>query len=123
MIAILLVIALTLPSNLVPEGRNSVDLIELNHNYDRNGCPVFDQVILWDLDPASGKYHVRAWVLCEPYPVMINGVWVFRHQGACVRSRMYRESWTQFDPERADQRFLHESERIKLNDRTTIRKP
>ena len=42
-----------------------VDLIELNHFYDRQGKHVYDQVIFYERHPGNGKYHVRAWCLVE----------------------------------------------------------
>ncbi len=43
----------------------SVDLIELNHFYDRQGRHVYDQVIFYERLASTGQYRVRAWCLVE----------------------------------------------------------
>jgi hypothetical protein len=98
------------------------DLLELNHHYDRNGCHVYDQLIVWRQNPATFRYEVASWTLCDvqtKYPVRsASGVyrvtWLDSGKPREVVSRQYRESWTQTDPERDDQRRVHPDDRIRL---------
>jgi len=63
-----------------PPLSQSVDLIELNHKYAKEGKHTFSQVIFYERVPATGKYRVRDWVLVETQesldriPVLRNGV-------------------------------------------------
>jgi hypothetical protein len=99
-----------------------VDMIEINHFYDCRGCHVYDQVIFWRQNPATLRYQVASWILCDEqtkYPVrladgLIHCRWQDGKQLRDVRSRMVRESWTQTDPERQDQRKLPELDRCGL---------
>ncbi len=98
------------------------DLLELNHHYDLRGCHVYDQLIVWTRNPANGRFEVRAWTLCDvqgKYPVKsTSGVyrvtWLDSGKPREVVSRQYRESWTQTDPERVDQKRVHPDDRIRL---------
>jgi len=98
------------------------DLLELNHHYDTQGCHVYDQLIVWRQNPATFRFEVASWTLCDTqgkYPVrMPSGVyrvtWLDSGKPREVVSRQYRESWTQTDPEREDQRRLHVDDRIRL---------
>lgn len=99
-----------------------VDLIEINHHYDCRGCHVYDQVIFWRRNPATLRFQVGFWTLCDQqdkYPVRLaDGLVHCRWQDGKlfrdVRSQMLRESWTQTDPERQDQRKLLEVDRCGL---------
>ena len=98
------------------------DLLELNHHYDLRGCHVYDQLIVWHRNPATSRFEVRAWTLCDTqgkYPVRTaSGIyrvsWNDSGKPREVVSRMYRESWTQTDPEREDQKRVHPDDRIRL---------
>lgn len=105
-----------------------VDLIELNHFYDRQGKHVYDQVIFYERHPGNGKYHVRAWCLVEdreslnrrPLRDEVSNLyrvdWLDNDQQVrrSIRSRLFRESWTHTDPERTDKRQLDERMRLHL---------
>lgn len=105
-----------------------VDLIELNHFYDRQGKHVYDQVIFYERHPGNGKYHVRAWCLVEdreslnrrPVKDAVSDLyrveWLDSDQQVLrsIRSRLFRESWTHTDPERTDKRQLDERMRLHL---------
>ena len=91
-----------------------VDLIELNHNFDKNGKHTFSQVIFYERLPHNGLYRVRDWVLVDEreslcaIPVNRNGLYhsAFIKEGIfyLVRSPLFRESWTHIDPELEDGR-------------------
>ena len=119
MIALLL--ALLLFSRSPFELTDHVDLIELNHHYDACGNHSFDQLVFWEIDPATERFRVRAWKMrndVDAHPLEVNGTYQIRitNNGltTLVQSRMFRESWTQIDPEQANKRLHPEGERIEL---------
>lgn len=103
-----------------------VDLIELNHKYGENGQHVFDQVIFWERHPGSGKYRVLDWRMVEDAIYfsrrpkldqsgsMYAVTWSEGGDYFDVRSRIFRESWTQTDPEVLDKKVWPDSCRAKL---------
>lgn len=124
-LASLSIFALSL--NLASHPVENVDCIELNHFHDRAGKMVFEQVIFWDRVPETGRFHVRAWCLVDdtnvsnrPSKNELNGLYEVvlssQHQIvlAKITSRLYKESWTTFDPERYDKKCLDESNRVSL---------
>jgi hypothetical protein len=93
--------------------RDRVDVIELNHVYDREGDKLYDQLIFWDWSQLEADYQVRAWrivksptcrprrdfdrggyqvQLCEPYSLLLR----------TIVGGAFRESWTQADLEHCD---------------------
>jgi hypothetical protein len=105
-----------------------VDMIELNHFFDRNGRHIYDQIIFYERVSASGQFRVRAWCLVEdreslnrrPQWNATNNMyhvdWLDSDQSILrsIRSRLYRESWSQVDPERRDKKVLEERYRLSL---------
>lgn len=105
-----------------------VDLIELNHFYDQRGRLVYDQVIFYERAPETGRFQVRAWCLVEDreylnrrpvknYETQLYQVDWFDTDQRLLRkitSRLYRESWTQIDPERANKKIHDERSRIAM---------
>jgi hypothetical protein len=105
-----------------------VDLIELNHFHDACGRHVYDQVIFYQLAPETGKFRVRAWCLVEdresisrrpvqdPNTGWVRVEWYDDQQQILRRitSKLYRESWTQVDPERTDKAVWDERSRFSL---------
>lgn len=105
-----------------------VDLIELNHFFDQQGRLVYDQVVFYERAPETGRFQVRAWCLVEDReylnrrPVknqeteLYQVDWFDTDQRLLrkITSRLYRESWTQVDPERSDKKFHDERLRISL---------
>lgn len=105
-----------------------VDLIELNHFHDPCGRHVYDQVIFYNVAPETGKFHVRAWCLIEdreplsrrpimdPRSSIVRVEWWDDQQQLMRRlsSKLYRESWTQIDPERSDRACWDERLRLSL---------
>ncbi len=106
--------------------RESVDLIELNHFYDDLGRHTYDQVIFYEWSVEYSRYHVIAWCLVEEdqtrLPVLLPGGkevqvrWFDRDikRTREVRSKLYRETWTQSDPERENKKLLEEKYRGSL---------
>ncbi|MEQ1824528.1 MAG: hypothetical protein ABL921_01210 [Pirellula sp.] len=105
-----------------------VDLIELNHFFDHKGCHVYDQVIFYERAADTGRFQVRAWCLVEDRdalnrrPVknietqMYQVDWYDNDQKLMrkLTSRLFRESWSQIDPERANKKVHDERSRILL---------
>lgn len=105
-----------------------VDAIELSHFYDAKGRLIYDQVIFWDRTPTTGKMEVRSWCLVEdrneqtrrPIKNEQNGLYSVEYYDTDsktirkVVSRIYRESWSQSDPERENKKTFPESLRVAL---------
>ncbi len=101
----------------------TVDLIELNHFYDDLGRHAYDQVIFYEWSPDYRRFHVIAWCLVEndlsrmPTRNPKNGEYVVRWNDRdakvhrVVRSALYRETWSQVDPERVNKKLLDEKYR------------
>jgi len=117
---LVLVFAATSLVPLTPTVCDNVDAIELNHVYDGRGRLMLRQLIFWDWDERSARRHVIAWRLWKPgqptplrnaadvgYTLVFRDGKVLRR----VRARVYRETWTQFDPEIDDRRRLSEDRR------------
>ena len=108
------------------ELRERVDLIELNHNYDDLGRHKYDQIIFYEWAPDFKRYHVIAWCLVEGDERRIPMYDSHRDDHVVrwydrdarldreVRSRVFRETWSQLDPERENRRWLEEKHRISL---------
>ncbi len=114
------------PTDGNPTLRESVDLIELNHFYDDLGRHTYDQVIFYEWSVEYSRYHVIAWCLVEDdqsrLPVLLPGGrqvqvrWYDRDvkRYRDVRSPLFRETWTQTDPERENKKLLEEKYRSSL---------
>ena len=125
-------LCLIICATISPKGNYAVDeyvdLIELNHFYDQLGRPVYDQVIFYERAPETGRFQVRAWCLVEDReslnrrPVRIHETqlyqvdWFDTDQRLLrkITSRLYRESWTQIDPERVNKKIHDERSRIAM---------
>lgn len=82
------------------------DMLELNHFYDENGKLVFTQWIGWDWNDQLGTYVAQWYILKnQSHSVQFDGL-VLRcnHYGKRYKiiSKSFRETWTQYDPERFD---------------------
>ena len=128
---IALIALLSIPLNLTTH--EHVDAIELNHFFDQRGHLVYDQVIFYERNPANGRFQVRAWVLSDDSQVAHrrpekkdNGLYecfaVDSNERLTRRivSRVFRESWSQIDPEREDKKRHPESLRIELVKRKRV---
>lgn len=91
-------------STLSTDGR--CDLVEVNH-YAPDGGNGFVQVIAWDWCPQHHRWHVQQWAIVEDWERAGNVV-TFSSDGVQVEigSRLFRETWTQTDPERENQKFF-----------------
>jgi hypothetical protein len=106
-----------------------VDAIELNHFFDAKGRLVYDQVIFREWQPSTGRFHVRQWTLIDdrdpiskrPLKNEQTGIYSVEYFDADAKatrkvvSRVFKESWTQHDPEREDKKAFPESLRFALS--------
>lgn len=133
MIALLLVVILSIFERLANTAAECVDLIEMNHFYDRCGRLVFDQVIFYERAPETGRFQVRAWCMADdrehlnrrPIRNEITGRYQVdwfdsdKRLTRRISSKLFRESWTQVDPERENKKLLDERLRVSLVSRIT----
>lgn len=116
-----------------------VDMIEYNNLYDENGDALLDQIVLWNWDIHDKAYRCCDFAVvgtpppqpnkpgekkdCKPssemnYPMkMPNGSYrtIVSKLGRTrvIYSNLMRETWTQFDPEVADQEHIQRHQRVK----------
>lgn len=114
------------PANTMLKDR--VDLIEVNHFYDEQGRFVYDQIVFYDWCPRECRYQLRDWRLIKngnQIPLQdaktgeFTAVWSdFKSRNVLRKTtaRLFRESWTQYDPELVEREFLPESKRKKLRE-------
>lgn len=102
---------------------DQVDVVEVNHYYDDEGEHVFDQLIFRDWDYEANRFQVRAWRLLKspsqlPARNFQTGTYdVLWHDGDTTRrveAKVFRESWTQHDPEMRERSFLPKEQRMEL---------
>ena len=125
MIAILLLAIVATSSSCIEH----VDCIELNHFYDHRGRLVYDQVIFYEPTPATGRFQVRAWCLTDDSeslnrrPILNHSTGLYqadwydtdKRLQRTITSRLYRESWSQIDPERENKKSHDERLRVALS--------
>lgn len=103
--------------------RDQVDLIEINHFHDDHGRLVFDQIIFYDWCDEKCRFQVRAWRLLKTASQMPrrdlrgNGYIAMWHDGDITRevqAKSLRETWTQYDPEQTERKYLADTRRREL---------
>ncbi len=130
---VVLVVGVLITGGIVGQGsmnatlvRQRVDLIELNHFVDDQGREVFQQVVFYDWSSQHRRYHVRAWRIVKQPSQLPQRFWNPRkiqctwHDGGLMRQVVapsMRETWTQQDPERINQKVLPEDQRLPLWER------
>ena len=134
MCCFILVAILSVPLRFETIVSEYVDCIELNHFFDDRGRLVYDQVIFYEQTPTTGKFQVRAWCLVEdrellnrrPIKNEVTALYEVEYVDTNdrlahrIRSRLFRESWSQSDPERDDKKKHPESLRIGLAKRPIV---
>jgi hypothetical protein len=103
-----------------------VDLIELNHCHDETGRHCYDQLVFYEWSPDYRRYHVVAWCLVDQglarMPAFDHSKrlyivsWYDRESGRHreIWSPIFRETWSDSDPERANKKLLDEKYRVTL---------
>jgi hypothetical protein len=103
--------------------RESVDLMELNHFYDKHARHIFDQIIFYDWSADEARYNVRAWRLVKSANQLpqrdwstggYSAMWQDGEQVRCVYTKATRETWTQHDPELVEREYLPKERRQEL---------
>ena len=100
------------------------DVIELNHRYDEFGMHCFDQIIAWQWNDQHRRHDVAGWWLVDTttinnLPAKSGNIWKVRSKSCngdplTVIAPVYRETFTDFDPERENQRLRPEALRTGL---------
>jgi len=90
------------------------DMVEVNH-YTPEGSVGFVQLIAWDWSPEYRRWHAQQWLILVDWSrrgdvVSCNGDGIQLR----IRSRLFRETWTQHDPERQNQVLFPTNERRKV---------
>lgn len=113
------VICLVLSLNMPLDEVRHADVIELNHFFDGDGNKILDQWIIWEWQ--DGRYFVMDWCLKgkECNLRKIKGGWEFTRRMddgrlVVVEAHEYRETWTQFDPEIANRKWMRVGHRNQL---------
>lgn len=101
-----------------------VDLVEVNHFYDDQAQPVFDQVIFYEWSDEHNRFQIRAWRLVKNpsqlptrnwstggYKMIWNDGSVMRN----VQAAAMRETWTQYDPEMRERAYFPKEHRRELH--------
>lgn len=103
--------------------RQRVDLIELHHSYDEVGRHVFDQLVFYEWSHKRGTYRVIAWRMVKREaqlpkrtftPLGYRCLWQDDGVLREIWSPLFRETWSQFDPERANRKVFPEAGRPEL---------
>ena len=103
--------------------RQSVDLIELHHSYDDVGRHVFDQIVFYEWSDERQNYRVIAWRMVKRDEQLPVRTWnprgyrcIWQDEGILreVWSPLFRETWSQHDPERANRKLFPEASRPEL---------
>ena len=102
------------------------DLIELNHCHDETGRHCYDQIVFYEWSPDYRRYHVVAWCLVDQglsrMPSLDHAKqcyvvrWFDRESGRNreIWSPLFRETWSDSDPERANKKLMDEKYRVTL---------
>jgi hypothetical protein len=125
MIAALLLAALMLtpPEEQTGVVVDAVDMVEVNHFYDDHGELVFDQLIFYDWCERANRFQVRAWRLLKATAQRPQRNWngggfvIVWHDGDLLRrveAQVFRETWTQHDPEMDERSILAKEKRREL---------
>jgi hypothetical protein len=104
---------------------DSVDVIEINHYLNAAGETLLDQIIFWDFCPCRARYVVRSWrSLKSPSQIPYRAAEKFEvcwrdNRDGCVlrkvRANSVRETWTDYDPETANQEVVDRNCRRELS--------
>ena len=93
------------------QGTPRCDLVEINHYMPECGNG-FVQLIAWDWSPDYCRWHAQQWLIVRDWQ-RVGVVVIGEGDGTSVRvsARLFRETWTQHDPERENQKLFPINER------------
>lgn len=98
-----------------PVVTDHADVVEINYCYDGEANLVLSQVIFWRWNPKQNAYRVFAWRLLKtasqvPWRSSERDgyvtVWIDGETMRRVTTSAVRYTWSQYDPELHDRRFL-----------------
>jgi len=91
------------------------ELVEINHYWGSSG-EQFCQVIAWDWSPQYRRWHAQQWAMVDDWQQVGSRIVVRckSEPGVEIRCKYFRETWTEVDPERENQRLFMASERRKV---------
>jgi len=85
------------------------DLVEINHYQPADGSG-FVQVIAWDWDSQYRRWHAQQWAIVSDWKRVGRVVYCVGYTGEVrVSSKLFRETWTETDPERANKVIFPEN--------------
>lgn len=100
------------------------DLIELNHFYDDLGRHAYDQIIFYEWSPDYRRFHVISWVLIDSNSGATLSNTKEWHSvewrdtenkvNRQLKSKLFRETFSNVDPERANKKLFDEKFRRRL---------
>jgi len=99
---------------------SEVDLIEVNHFIGDQGELVLEQVIFYYWSDLDCRYNVQAWQMLKSQSQIprrhwgrrdFEATWYDRGRVRQVRCKSVYETWTQYDPELLDRKFLQQAAR------------
>ena len=109
-----------------------VDALETNHVFNK-GKQTFDQVIIWEHSPATGRFQVRQWFMTDqqgklPCKNFVTGeyeIMFWDIEAKAMRkitSKIHHESWGE-DRERVDKLRWPDELRYRLPSRLSLVRP
>lgn len=112
---LLILLLCKIPFSAPIEKQVDCNLIEKNNIYDKDGLYTFTQYIYYNWDPELKRNIVIDFVIQETRKFEVIEVNNFFHQKIVkdhkiykIRAKHFRESWTQFDPEILNKKYLPE---------------
>lgn len=108
----------------LPRQQEKCSIIELNHRFDDAGRHCYDQYIFWEWHPSLGR-HVALGFALESDKLRLKRLgnacdleWIVSTEKGYVtrniKAPVFRETWTDYDPERQDKDTYPESKRRKM---------
>jgi hypothetical protein len=103
-------------------------LIEVNHYHDEDAKLVFRQILFYDWNARDSRYEIYAWRIYKhdsQIPLKNHRTGKYEATWRDFKDRdvlrkttsdLFRETWTQFDPELEDREFLPQGERRQLRE-------
>lgn len=115
---VILFFLVTSMQDLLTESDGVCDLVEINHCHDpKTHKLLYTQLIAWDWFPDYKRYNVQQWILVNDWKRVSGGV-VADAEGknliVRLRCDFYRETWTNHDPERSNQKLFDVKYRRKV---------
>lgn len=104
LLAILLLVITSTPTSY-----HRIEILELNHLYDHKAKHVLDQYIFWGYYPAKDAIHVLDYRLVKSKKIVPNGNVLILTDKIRVHKiyfKIFKETWTQTDPEVFDRQFV-----------------